>query len=160
MADEQSIASATAAAGQAQRTLQEAQQKLGDEAYQRATNSMRHEVAMKRLSVDQQIDLVRQMLSEMSLSVDQAGALQEQLIGLYGQKIEREADRIQNAYNDAMDAVGDKLDTKLNDIDKRLQDTIGPLKQQLKDLQGDARDTDRDRAEAEHNRKMFSQAGK
>jgi hypothetical protein len=115
---------------------------------------MRHEVAMKRLSVDQQIDLVRQMLSEMTLSVDQAGALQEQLIGLYGQKVEKEADRIQSAYNDAMDAVSENLDTKLGDIDSRLKKTIDPLKQQLKDLEGDARQTDRDRAEAEHNRKI------
>jgi TP901 family phage tail tape measure protein len=152
--DEQSIADAEATAGKAQQTLREAQTKIADQAYQSATAAMRHEVAMKKLSVDQQIALLRQMLKEMTLSTEQASALQEQIIGVYGQKIQKEADKIQTAYSDAMDKVSADLDGKLDGIDKRLKSTIDPLKKQLKDLEDQNRTTDRTRAEAEHNREL------
>lgn len=152
--NEQAITSAEAAAGKAQRTLQEAQQKLNDQAYQQATTAMRHEVAMKRLSVVQQITLLRQMLQEMTLSAEQAGAIQEQLVGLYGQKVRDELERVEAAYRDSMDQVTDDLDRSLGDIERRLQDTIGPLKAQLEALEGESRTTDRTRAAEDHNRRI------
>lgn len=152
--DEQAILSAKDAAGQAGRLLEEAQQRVRDAAYQSATGTMRHEVAMKRLSVDQQITLYRQMLGEMNLTTEQANAIQEQLVSLFGEQLRQEFDRLADAYQEALDDVDASLERTLSKTETDLADTIGPLREQLRGLDAEGRSTDRTRGAEDHNRKL------
>lgn len=152
--DEQAILSAKDAAGQAGRMLEEAQQRIRDAVYQSATGTMRHEVAMKRLSVDQQIKLYRQMLGEMNLTTEQANAIQEQLVSLFGDKLRQEFDRLADAYQDALDDVDASLERILTKVEADLAKKLGPLKEQLRGLDDEGRSTDRTRAAEDHGKKL------
>lgn len=145
--DEQASASAADAAGEASRVFSEA-------SYRTAAASMHHEVAMRRLSVDQQIALYRQMLREMNLANEQSWSIQESVASLYGDKIKAKADEIATAYRSSMDTISDTLETNLDGVDSRLKATLTPLKQQLEELEGQKRGDDRDRATVDHNKKL------
>ncbi|MHB1418490.1 MAG: phage tail tape measure protein [Bacillota bacterium] len=98
-----------------------------DEAFKSSTSLMQHEVAMKRLSVEQQIKLIRDLRSSQSWSTEQMWQLDERLTGLYTDQIKKDFGRVKDEYDKILAAM-DAEEQKINrgqakaDHNKKIQD--------------------------------------
>ncbi|MDI6813435.1 MAG: hypothetical protein QMD10_07860, partial [Desulfitobacteriaceae bacterium] len=122
---------------------------------------MQHQVAMRQLSADQQIEILRRLRAAHEENSRQAWQIDEQLARIYSDRIKAELKEIEQAYNDQLAAIDEaaeaqtaSLRRQMDDIDERTRRTIQGLQAILDAMDEQDRLRDREKARSEHEKRL------
>lgn len=123
--------------------LKQEEQRRYDDAYQKATDLMRHQVNMAQLSTEKQIEYMEKLQRLEGLSQLQRWEIEEDLYRLRKQQLSEYLGELEDEYKDKLDAINEHTKASI----KAIQDQIDALDEKGKD-------NEREEAARKHNEKL------
>jgi len=122
---------------------------------------VQHEAAMRRLSAEQQIEALRRLRSAHEENSREIWQVDEQLAGLYRDRIQEALKDVERAYQDqlaAIDAAAEsataRLRRQMEVLDQETKETVEDLQRQLDQMDEQDRLRDREKAREEHEKRV------
>lgn len=122
---------------------------------------VKHEAAMRRLSTEQQIDMLRQLRSAHADNSREVWQIDEQLAKLYSDRIKDALKDVEKAYQDQLTAIDAAAESTAKDIRQQMEaldattkNTIEGLQRVLDQMDEQDRLQDREKAQEDHNNRV------
>lgn len=149
-------------------SMKQAQDDLARSAYENAMAIMRHEVAMARMSTQEQIKYLQEVHMARQWNTELAWQMEEEKFRLYRDALQEEMDAVRKAYDERLQSIQDEIDAeegrtrklieqkerRIEAIDEETNARIAAIQKLIDALDIEGEQSDREEAERQHNQKI------